>query len=69
MDEWIKTVQAGTSVEVRTARGEWLAVPADSSVEGTHRDGRRIHNFPVVWVVVDGHRIPWPVTDVRKPVH
>lgn len=56
-------IQAGDRVRVLDAHGQWHEATADSSVEGT-RDGagRKIHDFPVVWVIVDGHpdRMPWP---------
>jgi hypothetical protein len=42
---------------------------AISEVEPTHIDGRKIHDFPVIWVrlAVGGQRLPWPVESVREP--
>lgn len=58
-----RMIKAGDRVRVLDAHGHWHAATADSSVEGT-RDGtgRKIHDFPVIWVIVDGHpdRMPWP---------
>ena len=60
-------VKAGSAVLVRTAGDEWLPAVAMSAVEGTHRNGRKIHDFPVVWVTTDPSdvAVPWPVEDVR----
>ncbi len=56
-------------VRVRTAAGRWLDAVAVSGVQGTHRHGRRVHDFPVVLVLVPGHPLdgplPWPVEDVE----
>lgn len=55
----------GQEVRVKDAYGEWLYATALTDVEATHSDGRKIHDFPVVWVEVHGKRIPWPWEDVR----
>lgn len=53
---------------ITDAFGVEHAAIALSGVEGTHRDGRKIHDFPIVWVrTVRGSRIPWPREDVRLP--
>jgi len=48
----------GQAVEVKDAHGQWLSAVADSSIERGHR-------FFRVWVIVDGHRMPWPADSVR----
>lgn len=68
----------GSLVEARTAYDGWRRAIAVSDVEGTHRHGRKIHDFPVIWLVVltDANlralyagraptRVPWPAEDVR----
>lgn len=61
----------GDRLLATTAAGAEIEVVADSRPEGTH-DGRwKIHDFPVVWVIVTGrdglpHRDPWPLASVRK---
>ncbi len=60
------TFKAGQKVRVRTAFDGWTDAVTLSGVEGTHADGRKIHDFPVVWVDTSGHsHIPWPIEDVR----
>lgn len=68
-DRLIKVVQ-GMILVVRTASNEWIPARATSSVEGPYRNGRKIHDFPVVWVDVAGADapLPWPLEDVRVPV-
>lgn len=51
MDEWINTVDQGTAVEVRTAHRAWIAAVADSRVGSAHDGSRRIHDFPIIWVI------------------
>lgn len=71
-------VRKGEPVEVRDAWGEWHRAVTVSDVEGTHIGGRKVHDFPVVWVVMlnkrtaealyrreSPRRIPWPVDAVR----
>ena len=60
-------VDIGEAVRVRTADDEWLDAVATSRPEGTHVGGRKVHDFPVVWVRVAGvhQSIPWPLTDVE----
>lgn len=61
-------VSEGDSIVITDAFGVEHAAIALSGVEGTHRDGRKIHDFPIVWVrTVRGSRIPWPREDVRLP--
>ena len=60
-------VDIGESVRVRTAEDEWLDAVTTTTPEGTHIDGRKVHDFPVVWVRLMGvdQQIPWPLTDVE----
>jgi hypothetical protein len=62
------TSQAGTPVLIRTAFDEWRYAVAVSGIEPTHRDGRKIHNFPVIWVQMPhlADPLPWPAGDVRE---
>jgi hypothetical protein len=63
-------IEAGMAVECRVAlTGEWIPGEATSGVEGAWKDGKKIHDFPVVWVWVHGvdGPMPWPATDVRLP--
>lgn len=54
-----------SNVRVRDAFGKWHDAVALSDVEGTHRDLRKIHDFPIVWVSIGGkERVPWPFEDV-----
>jgi hypothetical protein len=66
-----EAIEYGDPIEVRDVRGVWIAAVARSSVEPTHRDGRKIHDFAVVWVAMPGvaEPVPWPATDVRSYVH
>jgi len=60
-------ITAGAHVEIRTAYDNVKQAVAVSGVEGTHLEGRKIHDFPVIWVTVDGGNgipIPWPAEDV-----
>jgi hypothetical protein len=65
-------MKAGDRVIVRDAFEHHWPATAKSGVEGTHelRDGkyRKIHDFPVVWVHVDGtdNAVPWPAEDVGE---
>jgi len=55
------------AVEVQTADGGWIAAEAVSEVEPTHVDGRKVHDFPVIWVRFEGGGwMPWPVESVRE---
>lgn len=60
-------VAPGDRVRIRDAYGEWHDAIADSSIEGTHHGGgRKVHDFPVIWVKSRGndgkmHRMPWPI--------
>jgi hypothetical protein len=60
-------IRPGTPVSVRCADGQWLDAVATSVREPTHRDGRKAHDFPVVWVRFDPatEPVPWPAADVR----
>lgn len=54
-------------VEVQTADGEWIVAEAVSEVEPMYVDGRKVHDFPVIWVrFAGGGRMPWPVESVRE---
>lgn len=60
----------GQPVTVIDADGEPHHAVARSDVEGTHRDGRKIHSFPVVWVEIPGSDgdqrcVPWPAESVH----
>ncbi len=59
-------IKPGDALMVRDATDEWRAATATSGVEGTHRDGRKVHDFPVVWVSLAGYSgpVPWPVEAV-----
>jgi hypothetical protein len=62
-------IRAGDEVRCRNAYGHWLPGVAASDLEGTHRGGRRVHDFPVYMVVFD-HRsedgpLPWPAEEVE----
>lgn len=63
-------IEYGDPVEVRDANGNWFPAVARSEVQGTHQDGQRVHDFPVVWVALPGTagQVPWPATDVRPYV-
>lgn len=60
-------IECGDPIEVRDAHGAWNPAVARSTVEPTHRDGRKIHDFPVVWVALPGvaEPMPWPAEAVR----
>lgn len=64
------TVQAGDNVRIQDASGRWHDAVAVTGVEGTHRDGRKIHDFPIIWIEATGYngqlfRAPWPRESVR----
>jgi hypothetical protein len=63
----VTAIEYGDPVEVRTAFDVWQPAVARSGVEPTHRDGKKIHDFPVIWVALPGvaEPMPWPATDVR----
>lgn len=60
-------IQHGDAIRIREVDGEWLPAVAHTGIEPTHRDGRKIHDFPVYWVRVAGRAdpLPWPAEDVR----
>lgn len=60
------TFMPGQLVEILDAFGKMWPAIADSNIEGTNdpKTGRKVHDFPVVWVKRDGRRIPWPAEDV-----
>jgi hypothetical protein len=66
----VTAIEYGDPVEVRDAHGAWLPGVARSGVEPTHRNGRKIHDFPVIWVALPGHAepMPWPWVDVRPHI-
>jgi hypothetical protein len=57
----------GDPIEVRTANGDWVPAVARSEVQGTHEHGRKVHDFPVIYVALPGRAgpVPWPAEDVR----
>lgn len=61
-------IKRGDSVEFRDAFGVWHRGVATSDIEPTHIDGRRVHDFPVIFVSEEGSdaSVPWPVEDVRN---
>jgi hypothetical protein len=60
-------ITAGDAVRIQDADGEWWLATADSPIEPPHRDGRKIHDFPVIWVRHNGgRRLPWPATHVQR---
>lgn len=62
-------IKKNDHVEFRDAFDVWHRGVAASGVEPTHMDGKKVHDFPVVWVVKFGKRglvrVPWPAEDVR----
>ena len=60
-------ISIGDLIRVRDAADEWHTARAASSIEPTHRDGRKIHDFPVVWIDLRGQGIPWPADAVELP--
>lgn len=63
-----EVIRPGDALLVRTAYDEWLPATASSAVEGIWKDGRKVHDFPVVLVQFDGAAgsVPWPLEDVRR---
>lgn len=58
-----RMISAGDRVRAVDAFGHWHPGIAETGVEGTHRGGgRKVHDFPVIWVVLDGYpgQVPWP---------
>ena len=55
-------------VQVLTAFGEWRDAVAVTEIEPTHMGGKKVHNFPVIWVEFPDlmGRTPWPAEDVRE---
>lgn len=72
MRKSIVDIKTGDRVRIQDADGNWRDAVADSGIEGTHHGGgRKVHDFPIIWVVAIGrdghaHRMPWPV-DFIKP--
>jgi len=60
-------IDAGDRVRVIDAFGKWHRAIAQSGVEGTKHGGRKVHDFPVIWVELDGYpgRMPWPRESVQ----
>ena len=63
-------IHNGSHVLAKDAFGKWHRMAAVSGVEPTHENGRKIHDFPIVWVTnarlaSAGEKIPWPAEDVR----
>lgn len=60
-------IQSGDPIEVRDAHGAWLPAVARSDIEPTYVNGRKLHDFPVIWVAAPGVKkpMPWPADDVR----
>lgn len=59
----IKRDQAVTIVD---AFGQEREARTLTGIEGVWEDGRKVHDFPVVWVTTDGeNRLPWPLESVR----
>ncbi len=66
-DEFLRrlgVVKQGDQVTVRDAAGELHRAVADSEIEPRVMDGRKVHDFPVVWVMLNEARIPWPLEAV-----
>lgn len=64
----MERIKPGDRLIVTVYGGEERPATAASYPEGTHDEhGRKIHDFPVVYVVLDGHteRDPWPLESVR----
>jgi hypothetical protein len=64
-----RPIQPGDPVEVRDFHGNWLPAVARSSLEPTHVNSRKIHDFPVIRVELPDRPdwMPWPAEAVRHP--
>lgn len=59
-------IKKNDHVEFRDAYDKWHRGVALTGIEPTHIDGRKVHDFPVIWVMkADLKRMPWPADDVR----
>ena len=63
-------IRPGTPVSVLTAFGDWRDAIATSALEPTHMGGKKVHNFPVIWIRLatqtnEEGPIPWPAESVR----
>lgn len=58
-------IRPGDRPLIRDVLDVWAPAVAASEVEGVWKDGKKIHDFPVVWVDLPGGRMPWPIEAVR----
>jgi hypothetical protein len=64
-------IKAGEQIRIQDANGDWFEATAVTGIEGTHRDGCKIHDFPVIWIEAIGNngqpfRAPWPREYVQR---
>lgn len=65
----LKGASKGARVTVVDASGRRHPATTTSGIEGTHHGGgRKVHDFPVIWVLIDGYSgaMPWPVESVLQ---
>jgi hypothetical protein len=63
-------IKPGDWLLVRNVFDRWEpATVVAPGVEGIWKNGRKIHDFPVVWVDIAGADgpMPWPLDEVRRP--
>jgi hypothetical protein len=66
MADQLEDFAKGDRVIITDAFGREHHAVALTPVEGTHRDGKKIHDFPVLWITHTGtERVPWPIESVR----
>lgn len=55
-------IRSGDALLVKDAAGNWRPATAASGVEGVWKDGRKVHDFPVVYVLLAAieESVPWP---------
>lgn len=58
-------IHPGDQLLIRDALDVWSPAVAASAIEGVWKDGKKIHDFPVVWVDLPGGRVPWPLDAIR----
>jgi len=69
-----RKVAVGDLLLVRNAFGEDIRVRAVSCLEPTHSNGKKIHDFPVVWICRESAwpnppedtTVPWPADEVLE---
>lgn len=55
-------IHSGDALLVKDAADNWLPATPASGVEGVWKDGRKVHDFPVVYVLLAAveRPVPWP---------